>query len=74
MEPEQKSDDLVVDGLITESLPSTTFRVTLDDGREIMAYLAGKLRMNFIKILVGDRVKIELSPYDKNKGRITYRY
>lgn len=74
MEPEQKSDDLVIDGLVTESLPSTTFRVTLDDGREILAYLAGKLRMNFIKILVGDRVKIELSPYDKNKGRITYRY
>ena len=74
MEPEQKSDDLVIDGLVIESLPSTTFRVTLDDGREILAYLAGKLRMNFIKILVGDRVKIELSPYDKNKGRITYRY
>ena len=74
MEPEQKSDDLIVDGLIIESLPSTTFRVKLDDGREIMTYLAGKLRMNFIKILVGDRVKIELSPYDKNKGRITYRY
>jgi translation initiation factor IF-1 len=74
MEPEQKSDDLIIDGLVTESLPSTTFRVTLDDGREILAYLAGKLRMNFIKILVGDRVKIELSPYDKNKGRITYRY
>ena len=74
MEPEQKSDDLIIDGLVTESLPSTTFRVTLDDGREILAYLAGKLRMNFIKILVGDRVKIELSPYDKTKGRITYRY
>jgi len=74
MDSEQKSNNLVIDGVVTESLPSTTFRVKLDDGREILAYLAGKLRMNFIKILVGDRVKIEMSAYDNNRGRIIYRY
>ncbi|HOE15617.1 MAG TPA: translation initiation factor IF-1 [Candidatus Paceibacterota bacterium] len=74
MNSEQKNKNLIIDGVVTESLPSTTFRVKLDDGREILAYLAGKLRMNFIKILVGDRVKIEMSAYDDSRGRIIYRY
>jgi len=74
MNSEQKNKNLIIDGVVTESLPSTTFRVKLDDGREILAYLAGKLRMNFIKILVGDRVKIVMSAYDDSRGRIIYRY
>jgi translation initiation factor IF-1 len=60
-------------GIILETLPSTHFRVKLDDGREIMAHLAGKLRMFRIKILAGDKVQIEMSPYDETKGRIVYR-
>ncbi len=74
MKSNTKNKDLRVEGVITESLPSTTFKVKLDDGREILAYLSGKLRIHFIKILVGDRVIIELSPYDPNRGRIVYRY
>lgn len=60
-------------GIIIEALPSTHFRVKLDDGEEILCYLAGKLRMFRIKILPGDRVAVELSPYDSKKGRIVYR-
>jgi len=56
-----------------EALPSTTFKVRLDDGREVLAHLAGKLRLNFIRILVGDRVVVEMSPYDDKRGRIVYR-
>lgn len=56
-----------------EALPSTTFRVKLDDGREVLAHLSGKLRLNFIRILAGDRVVVELSPYDESRGRIVYR-
>jgi len=63
-----------IDGTITESLPNTTFKVKLDDGREVTAHLAGKMRMHFIKILLGDRVKVEMSIYDKTRGRIIYRY
>jgi len=58
---------------VVENLPSTTFRVKLDSGEEIFAYLSGKMRLNFIRILPGDRVKVELSPYDSGKGRIVYR-
>lgn len=65
---------LEIEGTIEELLPSTTFRVKLDDGRLIFAYLSGRLRLNRIRILPGDRVKVEISPYDLNKGRITYRY
>ena len=60
-------------GTILETLPSTHFRVKLDEGKEIMAHLAGKLRMFRIKILPGDRVTVEMSPYDETKGRIVYR-
>lgn len=65
---------LEVEGTVEELLPSTTFRVKLNDGRLIFAYLSGKLRLNQIRILPGDRVKVEMSPYDLSKGRITYRY
>lgn len=60
-------------GTILETLPSTHFKVKLDEGQEIMAHLAGKLRMFRIKILPGDRVQVEMSPYDETKGRIVYR-
>jgi translation initiation factor IF-1 len=59
---------------VKEALPNTTFRVQLENGHEILAHSSGKMRMNYIRILPGDKVKIELSPYDLNRGRITYRY
>jgi translation initiation factor IF-1 len=62
------------DGTITEALSNATFRVELENGHEIIAHISGKMRMNYIKILPGDRVKVEMSPYDLTKGRITYRY
>ena len=62
-----------VEGVVTESLPNTLFRVELQDGSLILCHLAGKMRMNFIKILPGDRVRVEMTPYDKTKGRIIYR-
>ncbi|OIO47293.1 MAG: translation initiation factor IF-1 [Candidatus Portnoybacteria bacterium CG06_land_8_20_14_3_00_39_12] len=60
-------------GIVIESLPSTTFRVRLENNQEILAYLSGKMRLNFIRILPGDKVKVEMSPYDTTKGRIVYR-
>lgn len=69
-----KQGPIKVDGIITETLPNATFKVKLDNGHEIFAHISGKMRMHFIKILVGDKVSIELSPYDLSKGRITYRY
>ncbi|MCL5268432.1 MAG: translation initiation factor IF-1 [Bacteroidetes bacterium] len=69
-----KQGQIKVDGTITETLPNATFRVKLDNGHEILAHISGKMRMNFIKILVGDKVTAELSPYDLSKGRIVYRY
>jgi translation initiation factor IF-1 len=69
-----KQGPIKVDGIITETLPNANFRVKLDNGHEILAHISGKMRMHFIKILVGDKVSIELSPYDLSKGRITYRY
>ena len=62
------------DGEVVDALPNAQFRVRLENGHEILGLLSGKMRMNFIKILPGDRVKVELSPYDLSKGRITYRY
>jgi translation initiation factor IF-1 len=62
------------DGIVKESLPNTLFRVELEDGSIILCHLSGKMRMHFIKILPGDRVKIEMTPYDPTKGRITFRY
>ncbi len=66
-------DILETEGVITEKLPNAMFRVKLDNGREIIAHISGKMRMNFIKLVVGDRVKVEISKYDLSKGRITYR-
>jgi len=63
-----------MDGVITETLPNAMFRVKLDNGHEILAVISGKMRMHYIKILVGDKVTVEMSPYDLSKGRITYRY
>ncbi|OGU32348.1 MAG: translation initiation factor IF-1 [Ignavibacteria bacterium GWA2_35_9] len=69
-----KQGPIKVDGIVTETLPNANFKVKLDNGHEILAHISGKMRMHFIKILVGDKVSIELSPYDLSKGRITYRY
>jgi translation initiation factor IF-1 len=63
-----------VDGIVTETLPPAYFKVKLDNGHEVLSHISGKMRMHYIKILVGDRVALELSPYDLNKGRIIYRY
>jgi len=69
-----KDDVLEVDGTITESLPNAMFRVELENGHEVLATISGKIRMRFIRIVPGDRVKLELSQYDLNRGRITWRY
>ena len=66
-------DVIEVEGVVVESLPNTTFKVELANGHQILAHISGKLRMNYIKILPGDKVKVELSPYDLTKGRITWR-
>ncbi len=68
-----KEESIEVEGVVTEPLPNGMFRVQLDNGHKILAHISGKMRMHFIKILPGDRVKMELSPYDLTKGRITYR-
>ena len=68
-----KEDVIEVEGVVVESLPNTTFKVELANGHQILAHISGKLRMNYIKILPGDKVKVELSPYDLTKGRITWR-
>ncbi|MCL4353876.1 translation initiation factor IF-1 [Patescibacteria group bacterium] len=62
-----------IEGVVKESLPNTLFRVELEDGKLILCHLSGKMRMHFIKILPGDKVRIEMTPYDKEKGRIVYR-
>lgn len=69
-----KEQAITMDGVILECLPSTHFRVELDNGMEINCVIAGKLRMNYIKLIAGDKVKVEMSPYDLTKGRITFRY
>ena len=68
-----KEDVIEVEGKVIESLPNTEFRVELENGHKVLAHISGKLRMNYIKILPGDKVKLELSPYDLNRGRITWR-
>ncbi|NLE45234.1 MAG: translation initiation factor IF-1 [Chloroflexi bacterium] len=70
----QKEDKIEVEGTVIEALPSTQFRVRLDSGHEILAYLSGKMRKYYIRILLGDRVRVELSPYDLTRGRIVYRH
>lgn len=62
-----------VDGLVIEALPGTQFRVKLDNGHQVLAYLSGKMRKHYIRILLGDRVALEMSPYDMSRGRITFR-
>lgn len=69
-----KQDLIKLDGTITESLSNAMFRVRLENGHEIIAHISGKMRMHYIKILPGDKVSVEMSPYDLTKGRITYRY
>jgi len=66
-------ENIIAEGTVEETLPNTTFRVKLEDGSLILAHLSGKMRMNFIKILPGDKVRVEMTPYDLTKGRITYR-
>ena len=68
-----KEDLIEVEGVVKESLPNTTFKVELQNGHQILAHISGKLRMNYIKILPGDKVKVEMSPYDLNRGRIIWR-
>jgi translation initiation factor IF-1 len=68
-----KEDAITVEGTVVETLPNAMFRVELENGHRILAHISGKMRMHFIKILPGDRVSVELSPYDLTRGRITYR-
>ena len=70
----KKEGAIEVEGTVIETLPNTMFRVRLDNDHEILAYLSGKMRKYYIRVLLGDRVKVELSPYDLTRGRITYRY
>ncbi len=69
-----KEGVIEVEGEVLEALPNMTFKVQLENGHEILAHSSGKIRMHYIKILPGDKVKVELSPYDLNRGRIVYRY
>jgi translation initiation factor IF-1 len=69
-----KEDSIEVEGTVIETLPNAMFKVQLENGQVVRAYVSGKMRMHFIKILPGDKVTVELSPYDLTKGRITYRF
>ncbi|MBQ6269292.1 MAG: translation initiation factor IF-1 [Bacteroidetes bacterium] len=69
-----KNDVIKIDGIVEDALPNTEFIVRFENGHKIRAHISGKMRMNFIKILQGDKVSVEMSPYDLTKGRITYRY
>ena len=69
-----KDDVIQMQGEILENLPNATFRVKLENGHVVLGHISGKMRMNYIRILPGDRVKVELSPYDLSRGRITYRF
>lgn len=68
-----KEDQIEMEGKVIETLPNTTFRVELDNGHVVIAHISGKMRKHYIRILTGDRVKVELTPYDLSKGRITFR-
>ena len=70
----KEKDVIKVEGTVTEALPGTKFRIELDNGHEVLAYLSGKMRRYYIRILLGDRVTLEMSPYDMDRGRIVYRY
>lgn len=69
-----KDDVIEVEGKVLEPLPNAMFRIELENGHKVLAHISGKMRMNFIRILPGDRVTVELSPYDLNRGRIIYRF
>jgi len=69
----QKEEKIEVMGIIKEVLPSAMFRVQLENGHSVLARISGKMRMNYIRLIIGDKVKVELSPYDLTRGRITYR-
>jgi translation initiation factor IF-1 len=69
-----KEEAIEIEGTVVEPLPNAMFRVELKNGHVVLAHISGKMRMNFIRILPGDRVKLEMSPYDLTRGRITYRY
>lgn len=72
--PKKEEKELIkVEGVVVETLPSTTFKVQLDNGHEVLAHISGRMRVNYIRLLPGDRVLLEMSPYDLTKGRITHR-
>jgi len=71
---QEKKDTVEIKGTVTEALPNAMFRVELETGHEVLAHISGKMRMYYIRILLGDKVLVELSPYDLSRGRITYRY
>lgn len=73
-ESQKKKDVIETEGTVVEALPDAMFRVKLDSGHTILAHISGKMRMHYIRILLGDRVTVELSPYDLTRGRITYRF
>jgi len=73
-EPKKKKDVIEAEGTVIEALPDAMFRVKLDSGHVVLAHISGKMRMHYIRILLGDRVTVELSPYDLDRGRITYRF
>ena len=73
MAEKEKEEALEVEGVVTQALANTRFRVTIDGGHSVIAHVAGRMRKNFIRIVPGDKVRVELSPYDLTKGRITYR-
>ena len=70
----KKEEAIEIEGVVVEALPNTMFRVQLDNQHEVLAHISGKMRMHYIRILPGDQVKVELSPYDLQRGRITYRF
>jgi translation initiation factor IF-1 len=70
----QKEEGIQVEGSVMETLPNAMFKVKLDNGHEVLAHISGKMRMNYIRILPGDKVLVELSPYDLTRGRVVYRY
>ena len=72
--PKPKEDAIVLEGKVVEPLPNAMFRVELENGHKVLAHISGKMRMHYIRILPGDRVQVELTPYDLSRGRITYRY
>ncbi len=73
MSNQKQQDKIIVSGVVTQALPDTSFRVKLDSGKEILAYLSGRMKVNYVRVIPGDRVKLEISRYDLTKGRIIYR-